>query len=801
MDDVCDLSLILPAYNEEAGIAQAVAEADEALRRLGVTYEIIVVDDGSSDRTSALVEEATCTQGCVRLVRHDVNRGYGAALRTGFAAARGQRIAFTDADCQFHLDDLALLLPLTEQNPIAVGYRVDRQDSWLRKFYSRGYNLLARCLLGTRVRDIDCALKVFRRDALAKILPDTAGFFVNTEMLTKARAHHLAVAEVAVRHRPRQRGESKVSLGDIPRTLNALLPFWWMKVMFPGTSDPAAQARQAGASLLALRDQGMPMKMLLTLGLLLVTSVLFFARLDHALLEPEEARYAEIPRQMLLEGRLLTPVLHGEDYWQKPPLLYWLVMASYQIFGVHDWAARLIPCLAGIGCVAITFGWGWRTLGFWPGMVSGSILTLSARFLYLSGMLTMDGLLCVCVLAGLACGHLALTEGRLRWLILAAHACALGILTKGPVALLLIAVPLLALAFLDRRCRLLSKVECCIYLGIVLLVAGPWFVVMAWQAPGAAGTFFWLHNLTRYLAPLDHEKPAWFYVPSLLLGMLPWTLLLVPLLPYLARRSQRMGKRRPAALGVFVLAFLWCVLFFSASGCKRPGYILPAFPLLALVLGTFVTHGLPWLRWLQAVRERSVVGHGHGQRWALRLHLATVLMGVTVSLASGLSGLWAWPGAGLVAALFVAVGGAALCAPACMPAWAPWTACGSVVCLFLGISQTLWLPDYHHRFGLRRQVEISSAYEQEEELPILSYPKRWDSVAFYSQRSDVESYTPAELTQLMHDLAKHGKALIFVRRERSLHELLAALPEHLEIEFLGNDDDFIAVGLVRPRKR
>ncbi len=796
MDDVCELTLILPAYNEECGIAQAIAEADDALGRLGVRHEIVVVDDGSSDQTSAVVQQAMRDRPSVRLARHEANRGYGAALRTGFAAARGERIAFTDADCQFHLDDLALLLPLTRQHALAVGYRADRQDPWLRKFYSRGYNLLARFLLGTAVRDIDCALKVFRRDALEKILPDAEGFFVNTEMLTKARQRHLSVAEVAVRHRPRQRGTSKVSILDIPRTLNALLPFWWMRVMFAGR-PPAPSASEAISPPVA-SVRGSLAALLMSL-LFALTCGLFLARLDHALLEPEEARYAEIPRQMLMEGRVLTPVLHGEDYWQKPPLLYWLVMLSYQIFGVHDWAARLAPCLAGIGCVAITVGWAWRTVGFWPAFASGVILTMSGRFLYLSGMLTMDGVLCLFVLTGLACGHLALTEEprRRRWLLLAALACALGILTKGPVAVVLIVAPLVALAFLDRRCRLLTKGEIGLASTIVLLVAGPWFLVMAWQAPGAAGTFFWLHHLARYVSPVDHEKPAWFYLPSLLLGMLPWTLLLVPLLPYLTRRSLRVGRRRPPALGLFVLAFAWCVLFFSLSGCKRPGYILPAFPLLALVLGVFVTHGLPWQRWLAAIPERS----RSGRRWAERLVFATVTMGVVISLASALSGMWTWPQAGLAALLFAAVGLAARSVPARLPAWTSWAGSALVVLLFLGISQTLWLRDYHQRFGLRRQVEISAAYEQEEDLPILSYPKRWDSVGFYARRNDVESYTPAQLAQLRHDLHKHGKALIFVRREGSLRELLTALPEHLEVEFLGREDDFIAVGLVRPRKR
>ncbi len=229
-----DLSLVIPAYNEAAGIRQAIREADAALAQLTTAYEILVVDDGSSDDTAALVAAAARDHPRVRCLRHPVNRGYGAALRTGFEAARGNRVAFTDADCQFHLADLASLLPLTRRYPVVIGYRIDRQDPWQRRFFSWGYNTLVRALLGTGVRDCDCALKVFRRDVLADLLPESGGFFVNAEILTRARQHGHRVTEVGVRHRPRLHGTSKVSLGDIPRTLATLLPFWWSQVLLPG---------------------------------------------------------------------------------------------------------------------------------------------------------------------------------------------------------------------------------------------------------------------------------------------------------------------------------------------------------------------------------------------------------------------------------------------------------------------------------------------------------------------------------------------------------------------------------------
>lgn len=232
------LSLVMPALNEEAGIQAALAEAHEALAGLDYEFEILVVDDGSTDRTARMVQEVALLQPAVRLIRHERNRGYGAALRTGFDAARFPLVAFTDADGQFFLDEFDLLVPRTRRYPIVVGRRVDRQDPWKRRFFSWGYNKLTRFLLGTGVADCDCALKVFRREVLPFVRPRTDGFFVNAEMLCRANRLGIAVAEVGVRHRPRRHGDSKVSLRDIPRTLVKLLPFWWTQVLWSRRPSP-----------------------------------------------------------------------------------------------------------------------------------------------------------------------------------------------------------------------------------------------------------------------------------------------------------------------------------------------------------------------------------------------------------------------------------------------------------------------------------------------------------------------------------------------------------------------------------
>ncbi len=777
------LSLVIPAYNEEAVIAQAVAEADEALARLGGDYEILVVDDGSRDGTAAAAAAAARDRPRVRLLRHAGNRGYAAALRTGFEAARGDLVAFTDADCQFDLADLASLVPLAAEYPLVVGYRIDRQDPALRRLVSRGYNLLVRTLFGTRVRDCDCALKVFRRDALVHLLPETSGFFVNTEMLTRARQLGYAVAEVGVRHRPRPRGTSKVSLGDVPRTLRTLLPFWWARVLFPGGRNESGCGR-GELPPAAARFPGL-------LLLMLVAGLLLFARLRCPLLEPEEARYAEIPRQMLQEGHFLVPTLHGLPYYHKPPLMYWLVMASYALFGVHDWAARLVPCSAGLLTVLITYLWGRRALGPRAAFAGGMILCLSPRFIYLGRMLALDGLLALWVMGALAAAHLAVGAGRPRWgwWLLSAAGCGLALLTKGPVALVLIGVPVLAYQLLDPRAARPTLRGWLAYAGTALAVAAPWYVLVALGDPDFPAYFFWTHNVVRYLAPYDHVQPVWFYLPVLGLGMLPWALLLPGFLNFLGARAATLARDRSPALGFCLLAALTGLVFFSASGCKRAGYILPVFPPLALALGTYLE---------LLVARRLVADAAAAESAALRATLLVLALGGGGGLVAVACGLLA-PAAGLVLAVLAA--GAALAVLRWgrgRPAGVSWGLCGTATFLVLLLAVHQILPGYARRFSLRGQVRRHLPLAADARLPVFCYPHRWDSVSFYLRRPDVRVYTPGQRRELVKDLRGRPGTLAFIKSDRSLGEVLRCLPPGLEFVPRGRRGT-VTAGMIRPR--
>ncbi len=527
------------------------------------------------------------------------------------------------------------------------------------------------------------------------------------------------------------------------------------------------------------------------LALSVLAGALFLTRLACPLLEPEETRYAEIPRQMLAAGRFVEPVWHGAPYYHKPPLLYWLVMGSYCLFGVHDWAARLVPALAAVATVLVTGWWGRRLAGPAAGILGAVTLCLSPRFVYLGRMLTMDGLLCLWVVTALAAAHAAVARPvfRRRWWLVSALACGLGVLTKGPVALVLVLGPVLLLRALDRRTCRPSPWAYLAYLAVAVAVAAPWYLAAAACDPAAAVAFFWEHNVRRYVAPLDHAKPFWFYLPGLLTGTLPWSLLLLPLAGALVRRSPFTAAWRTPALGFFLLAALWCLLFFSLSGCKRAGYLLPALPPLALALGCLLAGTVPW----HLLRPCRRLGVAHAAA------LLAVLLGVVGSVAAVVTGVMS---AGECAA-------ASGCLALVLAAWAwrgvnlpvplAWGLCAATMFVVLSVGLYHVLPGYHRKFGLRGQVRRHLALVSAGRLPVVCYPHRWDSVSFYLQRDDVEAYGPSQREEMIAGLRARPRTLLFVKSDGSLRELLRALPPALEFVPCGRQGGFVTAGLVRRR--
>lgn len=200
------ISVVFPAFNEEANIENAVSAARAALSGRFDDIEIIVVDDGSTDRTRDVLDRLAAEHADVVAVHHAQNRGYGAALRSGLYTARKDLVFFSDSDLQFDLDEIAHLIEWIHDYEIVAGYRVNRADPWNRRFNAWGWNMLVRLVLGLKVRDIDCAFKLFRREVFERVHISAVGAMINTEILVLAKRMRMRIKEVPVSHFPRVAG-------------------------------------------------------------------------------------------------------------------------------------------------------------------------------------------------------------------------------------------------------------------------------------------------------------------------------------------------------------------------------------------------------------------------------------------------------------------------------------------------------------------------------------------------------------------------------------------------------------------
>jgi glycosyltransferase involved in cell wall biosynthesis len=238
---VARLSYFFPAHNEEANLEGLVAEALAALPALADVFEIIAVDDGSSDGTPAIADRlAAANPDVVRVVHHEVNRGYGAALRSGFEASRYELLAFTDGDRQFRVADLGRLtarLEAADRPDVVAGYRIRRADPLVRIVYARTYKLANRIFFGLRARDVDCAAKLFRREALEGVRVESGGAFFSAELLIRIHEKRRSIAEVGVPHHPRTAGSPT---GARPAVIvRAVKDFWGLRLRLWANRDAA----------------------------------------------------------------------------------------------------------------------------------------------------------------------------------------------------------------------------------------------------------------------------------------------------------------------------------------------------------------------------------------------------------------------------------------------------------------------------------------------------------------------------------------------------------------------------------
>lgn len=221
------ISVFFPFHNEQENIRRVYESATSVLKKMGMDYEIILVDDGSKDKTREIADAIAAADPRVRAVHHPVKSGYGAALQSGFRAAAKTLVFYTDGDCQFDLNDLPPLLPLMQQYDIVSCFRINRQENLRRKLNAWCWTRLINCLFGLKIRDMNCAFKLYKRKIFDVIKMESKGSLLNSEILARATRHGFTITQVGVRHYPRTAGKAGPKTKVIFRAFRELWKLYW----------------------------------------------------------------------------------------------------------------------------------------------------------------------------------------------------------------------------------------------------------------------------------------------------------------------------------------------------------------------------------------------------------------------------------------------------------------------------------------------------------------------------------------------------------------------------------------------
>ena len=391
----------------------------------------------------------------------------------------------------------------------------------------------------------------------------------------------------------------------------------------------------------------------------LALALAWFATIQvRPMLDPDEGRYAEIPREMLASGDWVTPRFNDLKYFEKPPLQYWTTAAAYASFGLHEWTSRLWSFGLAFACLPLVFAWVRRQYGVGSALTALTALAVSPLFLIIGHLNLLDaaftfwltGAVLAFTLAQAAAGASAAEQ---RWMLAAWAAAGLAVLSKGIVVAVLAAGALIVYSLIERDARPWRRLHLVPGLALFVAITAPWFVLVSLRNPSFPGFFFVHEHFTRFLTTVHQRvEPWWYFLPLLLLGVLPWLLPLVR-----AGRAAWLDAGLPAAgladtgrpfrpLRFLLIYAAVTLVFFSASGSKLAPYILPMLPVLAAITGAHTPDPRPVARqaaWIGAgltviiaagllvysVRHNGYVPHG-ALIWVL-MATAAALIAAAVS--------------------------------------------------------------------------------------------------------------------------------------------------------------------------
>ncbi|HJU11420.1 MAG TPA: glycosyltransferase family 39 protein [Candidatus Binataceae bacterium] len=502
-------------------------------------------------------------------------------------------------------------------------------------------------------------------------------------------------------------------------------------------------------------------------GLGVLAFVLFFFHLGtYGLWEPDEARYAEIAREMLALHNFIVPHLNYVPYIEKPPLLYWLTAFSMKLFGVNEFAARLANAVAAFVGVLATYFFALRAFDLRRALVAGAILATSVLYAVMAQVLTTDMLLTAAVIIAMFAFFLQWREGGAWWLV-GYFVTGLAVLTKGPVGAVL---PLLAVVLFlwdQRELRAAGK-RFHLVPGLIICAAVslPWFVMITIREPGFFDFYFVGEHLRRFLEPhYSHGEPIYYYIPIIAGGFLPWSVLM----PFIPWRSLPRNPARRFCL----IALSTVIVLFSLANAKLVPYILPAFPFAAIVaadgLMTFGAANDGASPSNNRFRQQGI--HAANQSGPRRLAFAPLLLalaGICVIAVASHAGHFERPYVQILRPVLYASGATAAGFGAlCFAAF--WTRrfASGMVMLISGAAVTLMLMSYGRIMleptrsyaTLARKIELLAPKAR-----LICYPRYIQSLPFYCRRRVILVGAKTELTYGAEH-ASDASQFFFTRRE------------------------------------
>ncbi|HLP98979.1 MAG TPA: glycosyltransferase family 39 protein [Sideroxyarcus sp.] len=338
--------------------------------------------------------------------------------------------------------------------------------------------------------------------------------------------------------------------------------------------------------------------------MLLAVAIIWFGNLEYRkLVKPDEGRYAEIPREMVVSGDWTTPRLNELKYFEKPPLQYWATAVAYEVFGEHQWTSRLWAALTGFAGILLAWFAGTRLFGRMAGIYAALLLGSSMLYSMMAHINTLDMGVTFFITLGIFSLLIAQKEEnakeRRNWMWLAWAGLALAVLSKGLMGFILPGAALFLYSVFNRDITVWKRMHWFSGLAVFLLIAAPWFVLVIKANPEFFDRFFIYEHYTRFTTTVHGRYQPWYYfIPVLTLGMLPWVFLMFDT----ALRTWKGSVQQARSFSPERFLLVWAVFiyfFFSISGSKLPSYLLPMFPALALLMGKQIaemdTRRLFWL--------------------------------------------------------------------------------------------------------------------------------------------------------------------------------------------------------------